>query len=101
MTTNHKPAALSAHHRALITWLAVYPTITITLALIGPAMSHLPLLLRTLALTLVVVPVTVYVLVPALTQASHALTTRLVSQSTSGENPRSQAATYPAWGADD
>jgi antibiotic biosynthesis monooxygenase (ABM) superfamily enzyme len=67
------PAAPSVHRRALITWLAVYPTITVALGLLGPATAHLPLLLRTLILTAIVVPIAAYVLVPLLMKANAAL----------------------------
>ena len=49
---------------AVITWLAIYPALTITLALLGPALTPLPLYVRTLVLTAVLVPIMVYVLVP-------------------------------------
>ncbi|GAB2750584.1 hypothetical protein [Kitasatospora kifunensis] len=65
--------ALPVHHRAAITWLAVYPTITLVLALIGPHTAHLPLFVRTLILSAIVVPVVVYGLIPAL-QRVHAAT---------------------------
>lgn len=68
------PAAPSTHRRALITWLAVYPVITLVLGLLGPSIAALPLLLRTLILTGIVVPVAAYVLVPALTKAHARLT---------------------------
>jgi antibiotic biosynthesis monooxygenase (ABM) superfamily enzyme len=61
--------APSVHRRALITWFAVYPVITLVLGLLGPRIATLPLLLRTLILTGIVVPVAAYVLVPALTKA--------------------------------
>ncbi|MGI5349532.1 hypothetical protein ACQEU8_15220 [Streptomyces sp. CA-250714] len=64
------PAAPSVHRRALITWLAVYPTITVALGLLGPATATMPLPLRTLILTAVVVPVSAYVLIPALFKAN-------------------------------
>lgn len=66
--------APSVHRRALITWLAVYPTITLALALLGPALASLPLLLRTLALTGIVVPTSAYLLIPLLMKADHHLT---------------------------
>jgi hypothetical protein len=56
----------SAHRRALATWLAVYPAITVVLGGLGPHIGRLPLLVRTLVLTAIVVPAAVYVLVPAL-----------------------------------
>ncbi|MEK2472251.1 hypothetical protein [Streptomyces noursei] len=69
-------AAPSIHRRALITWLAVYPTITLVLGLLGPITAHLPLLLRTLILTAIVVPIAAYALIPALMKANTALTRR-------------------------
>ncbi|MEC3920056.1 hypothetical protein [Nocardia sp. CDC160] len=66
----------SVHRRALITWLAVYPTITIALALLGPEMGSLPVFVRTLILTAIVVPVSAYLLIPLLMKANHHLTLR-------------------------
>lgn len=66
----------SVHRRALITWLAIYPTITAVLALVGGATAGLPLPVRTLILTAIVVPAAVYVLVPALVKANAALAGR-------------------------
>lgn len=51
---------------AIITWLAIYPLITVTLYFFGPWLMQLPLLLRTLLLTAVLVPAMVYGIVPAL-----------------------------------
>ncbi|MFC8451235.1 hypothetical protein [Kitasatospora sp. NPDC057223] len=77
MSTSPAPAAApSVHRRALITWLAVYPTITLVLALVGPATAHLPLVLRTLILTVIVVPVVAYAAIPALLRANAALARR-------------------------
>ncbi|MFF7632280.1 hypothetical protein ACFZB9_03900 [Kitasatospora sp. NPDC008050] len=59
-------SALSVHHRAVITWVAVYPTITLVLGLLGPHTAHLPLVVRTLILSGIVVPVVVYGLIPVL-----------------------------------
>lgn len=69
-------AAPSVHRRALITWLAVYPAITITLGLLGSVTAELPLAVRTLILTAIVVPVVVYALVPALMKANARFTRR-------------------------
>ncbi len=66
----------TVHRRAVITWLAVYPTITLALALLGPHLVQLPLLLRTLVLTGVVVPVVSYLLLPLLMRANAALSRR-------------------------
>ncbi|WP_371649377.1 MULTISPECIES: hypothetical protein [unclassified Streptomyces] len=73
----HTPAAApSIHRRAVITWLAVYPTITAVLGLLGPTTADLPLLLRTLILTAIVVPVAAYVLIPLLMKANTVLARR-------------------------
>ncbi|RPH31712.1 MAG: hypothetical protein EHM90_07035 [Chloroflexi bacterium] len=50
----------------MITWLAVYPALTATLAMLGPLMETWPLPMRTLLVTLLLVPVVVYVIVPLL-----------------------------------
>jgi antibiotic biosynthesis monooxygenase (ABM) superfamily enzyme len=50
-------------------WLAIYPTITLVLELSGPLIGDWPLPLRTLALTAVVVPLMVFVLLPLLQRA--------------------------------
>ncbi|MFC0600217.1 hypothetical protein [Streptomyces palmae] len=70
-------AVPSVHRRALLTWLAVYPTITAAFLLLGPFTAHLPLALRTLVMTAIVVPVVVYVLIPALLKANHKAVTAL------------------------
>lgn len=73
MSTKTPAVVPSVHRRALITWLAVYPTITVVLGLLGPITAHLPLMLRTLILTAIVVPVAAYVLIPLLMKANAAL----------------------------
>jgi len=54
------------HRTALVVWLAIYPTITLLLAFGGDLIATWPLPLRTLALTLVAVPLMVFVLLPRL-----------------------------------
>jgi antibiotic biosynthesis monooxygenase (ABM) superfamily enzyme len=51
---------------AILVWLAIFPALTLLLWLIGPEIRDWPLALRTLALTAVLVPVMVFVLLPAL-----------------------------------
>jgi hypothetical protein len=70
-----KPAP-TVHYRTLITWLAVYPTVTLASILLGPHTAHLPLALRTLILTALVVPVVSYGLTPVLLRAYVAVTGR-------------------------
>ena len=51
-----------------VTWLAVYPLITLILLLAGPVLSMLPMLLRTLVLTAVMVTLMTYVIMPRVTR---------------------------------
>ncbi|AKJ11319.1 hypothetical protein ABB07_15165 [Streptomyces incarnatus] len=61
------PAGLpSIHTRFLFTWLSVFSALTVVQLLAGPYVVHLPLLLRNLTVTGLVVPIVVYGLVPAL-----------------------------------
>lgn len=59
-------AAPSVHVRAFITWLAIFPLVSIGMVLIGPFSDSWHPVLRALVLTLVVVPVAVYLVVPRL-----------------------------------
>lgn len=51
---------------ALLVWIAIYPSISLLSYLAGPWLATLPLLLRTLVLTAVLVPLLVFALLPAL-----------------------------------
>ncbi len=52
--------------KVLINWLAIYPLITLVLFVFGPLLNPIPLALRTFVITIVIVPVMVYVAVPLL-----------------------------------
>jgi antibiotic biosynthesis monooxygenase (ABM) superfamily enzyme len=66
----HVPPARPPRYKlALITWLGVYPFLTVTLALLGPMMETWPLPLRTLLVTLLLVPLLVYIVFPLLNRA--------------------------------
>lgn len=54
------------HKLAVVIWLGIYPTTTIALFAIDPLLSTLPLPLRTLAQTAIVVPTMVYLVLPVL-----------------------------------
>lgn len=56
------------HKRAFIIWLAIFPLITITFYLFGDLLLLLPLVLRTFILTIVIVPVVFYIIVPLYTR---------------------------------
>lgn len=51
---------------ALMVWMAIYPAITLLSFLIGDEIKDWPLALRTLVMTGILVPLMVYVLLPAL-----------------------------------
>ena len=51
---------------AVLIWLAIYPSITLLFLLVGEQLLLIPLPFRTLAITLVLVPLMVFVLLPAL-----------------------------------
>jgi antibiotic biosynthesis monooxygenase (ABM) superfamily enzyme len=54
---------------ATLSWFGVFPVVTAMLALAEPWLDRLPLVARTFALTGVVVPAMVFVVMPALTRA--------------------------------
>ncbi|MEL6905725.1 MAG: antibiotic biosynthesis monooxygenase [Planctomycetota bacterium] len=54
---------------AVSTWLVIYPTITALLLAVGPQLQPLPVALRTLVLTAVLVPLMTFVLMPSVTRA--------------------------------
>ncbi|MGF1425241.1 hypothetical protein [Kitasatospora sp. LaBMicrA B282] len=74
--------APTVHHRALYTWLAVYPTITLASVLTAPHTTHLPVYLRTGLLVTLVVPVVVYGLMPALLKGHTAAAGRRAARRT-------------------
>jgi hypothetical protein len=49
---------------ALMIWVVIYPTINIIMLLLGDRLNTLALPLRTLILTVILVPLMVYVLLP-------------------------------------
>ncbi len=53
---------------AVVIWLGIYPTITVVLATIGQYILplHIPIYLKTLPITLIVVSVMVFVVLPLL-----------------------------------
>ena len=56
----------SVHVRAVITWLAIFPLVSIGMLLLGPVSESWHPILRALVLTAVVVPLAVYIVVPRL-----------------------------------
>jgi uncharacterized protein len=56
---------------AFIIWLGIYPTMTILLFFIWPVIERFPLPLKTLCLTLVVLPIMVWIVLPLLHKTLH------------------------------
>ncbi|TAL40853.1 MAG: hypothetical protein EPN91_12150 [Salinibacterium sp.] len=56
----------SVHVRAVITWMAIFPLVTIGLYVIAPFSTGWSPVLRAFVLTAVVVPLAVYFVVPQL-----------------------------------
>ena len=56
----------SIHIRALITWIAIFPLATLGFVTVIPAMGDAHPILKVFVLTLIVVPLAVYIVVPNL-----------------------------------
>jgi len=54
---------------AIITWIAVYPIITVLLLALGPILAGLPTPLTTLIVSVLLVTLMTFVLMPLLTRA--------------------------------
>lgn len=77
---HHRPPGVaSVHTRALMTWIAIYPLAALGMTLLGDLAPTWPSPLRALALTAVVVPVTVYLTVPRLLLVALAVSDRVSS----------------------
>ena len=66
----------STHARAVITWLAIFPLVAIGMTAIAPISSDWHPVLRALVLTVIVVPVAVYWVVPQLMRGYGAMMRR-------------------------
>ena len=66
----------SVHVRAIITWLAIFPLVTLGFLAIAPFADGWHPVLRAFVLTVVVVPLAVYLVVPQLLRAYGAIVRR-------------------------
>jgi antibiotic biosynthesis monooxygenase (ABM) superfamily enzyme len=66
----------STHVRAIITWVAIFPLVALGMMAIAPFSADWHPVLRALVLTLVVVPVAVYLVVPQLLRGYAAIRAR-------------------------
>ena len=63
------PTPPSVHLRAVITWLAIFPLVSIGMLAMAPIAESWHPVLRAFVLTLIVVPLAVYLVVPRLLRA--------------------------------
>ncbi|KZE91328.1 hypothetical protein [Microbacterium sp. TNHR37B] len=70
------PPMPSIHVRAFLTWLAIFPLVTLGMTAISPLTEDWPIVLRALVLTAIVVPIAVYLAMPQLLRAHGALARR-------------------------
>ena len=64
MTTSTTPVIPSVHVRALATWITIFPLVALGMTLMTPISVDWHPVLRAFVLTLIVVPLAVYVIVP-------------------------------------
>jgi antibiotic biosynthesis monooxygenase (ABM) superfamily enzyme len=62
----HPPQQVSIHVRAFITWLTIFPLVALGVTFLLPALGDMHPVLKAFILTLIVVPLAVYVIVPRL-----------------------------------
>ena len=61
-----RPTPPSVHARAIITWVAIFPLVTLGFYAIAPFAGDWNPVLRAFVLSIVVVPIAVYLVVPQL-----------------------------------
>ena len=65
----HNPVTPPPKYKmTIVSWLALYPTVTLIFLLFGPLLEQIPLLLRTLLITAVVMVCMTYLLMPRFTR---------------------------------
>lgn len=70
----------SVHVRALLTWLAIFPLVSVGMLALNPLWGDWHPVLRALLLTAVVVPLAVYLVVPNLLRAYGAVRSLAVAR---------------------
>ena len=88
---HHRPPGVaSVHTRAAVTWMSIFPMVAVGMTILGTFADSWPAVLRALVLTLVVVPLAVYVIVPALLRMELSLRGRILRsrrRRTAGASP--------------
>lgn len=62
----HPKKPVSVHVRALATWIVIFPLVALGLTFLGPLLGTVHPILKAFILTIVIVPLAVYLLVPNL-----------------------------------
>jgi len=62
----HPKKPVSVHIRAFATWLVIFPLVALGLTFLGPALGTVHPVLKAFILTIIIVPLAVYLLVPNL-----------------------------------
>ncbi|WP_159612913.1 hypothetical protein [Glutamicibacter sp. JC586] len=77
------PTGPSVHTRAVLTWIAIFPMVALGMSILAWLAPPWHPILRSLVLTLVVVPLTVYFTVPGLLKLHAKLPTRAARRESS------------------
>lgn len=62
----HPKKPVSVHIRAFATWIVIFPLVALGLTFLGPALGTVHPVLKAFILTIIIVPLAVYLLVPNL-----------------------------------
>lgn len=62
----HPKKPVSVHIRVLATWIVIFPLVALGLTFLGPLMGTVHPVLKAFVLTVIIVPLAVYLLVPNL-----------------------------------
>jgi len=84
----HPPGVASVHVRAVVTWVAIFPLVVVGMTVLTAVAGDWPIALRALALTAVVVPTAVYLVVPTLLLGYLRLQRRIRRAPRSGSTPQ-------------
>lgn len=63
---NESKKQVPKYKTALLIWVAIYPTINLLFWILGDLLNSFPIYFRTFILTVILVPLMVYVLLPLL-----------------------------------
>ncbi len=77
-STVSTPAAPSVHLRAIVTWCAIFPMVSLGMFAMAPFTADWHPVLRSLVLTAFVVPAAVYIVVPRLLAGAQRILRRRV-----------------------